>query len=297
MELRHLRYFVAVAESLHFGKAASKLGIAQPSLSQQISQLESELDTVLLARTKRRVALTQAGQLFLQEARQILARAELAGALARRIGAVEAHFRVGLGYQMDQMDIAAVIGEFRDRHQGTQVETLMMSVPAQLTALLNGQLDIGFVRPPVNDQTLYSEVVASEPLLLALPRNHPFAQRTHLPLSALANEPIVLPRREAAPVLHAAIMEACRKAGFLPRIWHEADHLSMVLDLAAAGAGIALVPATARRVERDRVVYRLPDPPADPLETALAWRREDKSSLLTEFIGLAKRTLTRASSL
>jgi DNA-binding transcriptional LysR family regulator len=294
MELRHLRYFVAVAESLHFGHAAVKLRIAQPSLSHQIARLEAELQTVLLARTKRRVELTRAGQVFLPEAREVIARADRAAALARHVGGSDSHLRIGMGYHMNHVDIAAVIGEFNARHQGIQIETRTMSVPSQLASLLDRQLDIGFVRPPVNDPALSAETLVCEPLLIALPRGHRLVSRTTLSLSALADEPFVLPRRDAAPVLHDGLLRACHKAGFRPHSCDEADHLIMILDLVAAGAGVALVPALARKIERRRIVYRLPHPSPETLETAIAWRREDKSSVLAEFISSARQRLTRA---
>ena len=148
MELRHLRYFVAVAETLHFGQAAARLRIAQPSLSHQIRQLEDDLHVGLLRRTKRRVELTDAGRLFLQESRDLIARADRATVIARRMGSIDARrLRVGIGYCSDQSDIAALLGAFNAQHRGIQVETKTMSVPAQLAALVDGQLDIAFVRP------------------------------------------------------------------------------------------------------------------------------------------------------
>jgi Transcriptional regulator len=200
MELRHLRYFVAVAESLHFGQAAAKLRIAQPSLSHQIRQLEDEVQTSLLRRTNRRVELTDAGRLFLQEARDIIARADHATVMARRIGSANAgRLRVGIGYCTDQTDIAALLGAFHDQHPDIHVETKTLSVPLQLAALLDGQLDVAFVRPPVSDSALNSEVVISEALVVALPPKHRLASRRRLQLSALANEPFILPRATPCP--------------------------------------------------------------------------------------------------
>src|SRR5437763_1397211 len=147
MELRHLRYFAAVAETLHFGRAAAKLEIAQPSLSHQIRQLETELQTTLLRRTKRRVEITDAGRMFLEEARELLARADRAALVARRIGNTEAaQLRVGVGYCMDHADIAACVGDFNAAHVDVHVEVRTMAVPAQLAALSEGRLDVAFVR-------------------------------------------------------------------------------------------------------------------------------------------------------
>ena len=292
MELRHLRYFVAVAESLHFRQAAARLRIAQPSLSHQIRRLEDEVRTSLLRRTNRRVELTEAGRLFLHDARDIIARADHATVMARRMGSANARrLRVGIGYCTDQSDIAALLGAFSDQHQDIQVETKTMSVPSQLAALLGGQLDVGFVRPPVGDPTLNSEIVISEPLVVALPPKHRLASRKRLPLSALANEPFILPPRDAVPVFHDAVLKACRGAGFVPHSPHEADHLHMVLGMVAAGAGVALVPAAARKINQGRVIYRALRPSPDNLETAIAWRRGDTSATLAEFISAARRTL------
>jgi DNA-binding transcriptional LysR family regulator len=292
MELRHLRYFVAVAETLHFGQAAARLRIAQPSLSHQIRQLEDDLQVGLLHRTKRRVELTDAGRLFLQESRDIIARTDRATVIARRMGSIDARrLRVGIGYCSDQSDIAALLGTFNAQHLGIQVETKTLSVPAQLAALVDGQLDIAFVRPPVSDHSLMSEVVIREALVVALPPKHRFASRSRLPLSALGNELFILPPRDVVPVFHDAVLKACRAAGFMPHAPHEVDHLHMVLGLVAAGAGVALVPASARKIQHDQVTYRALHPPPERLETALAWRRDDKSPALAEFIATARRVL------
>jgi DNA-binding transcriptional LysR family regulator len=254
--------------------------------------LKNDLQVGLLHRTKRRVQLTDAGRLFLQESRDIIARADRATVIARRMGSIDARrLRVGIGYCSDQSDIAALLGAFNALHRGIQVETKTMSVPAQLAALVDGQLDLAFVRPPVSDHSLMSEVVIREALVVALPPKHRFASRSRLPLSALANELFVLPPRDVVPVFHDAVLKACRAAGFIPHAPHEADHLHMVLGLVAAGAGVALVPASARKIQHDHVTYRALHPPPERLETALAWRRDDKSPALGEFITTARRVL------
>jgi DNA-binding transcriptional LysR family regulator len=292
MELRHLRYFVAVAETLHFGQAAARLRIAQPSLSHQIRQLEDDLHVGLLRRTKRRVELTDAGRLFLQESLDIIARGDRATVIARRMGSIDARrLRVGIGYCSDQSDIAALLGAFQAQHRVIQVETKTLSVAAQLAALVDGQLDVAFVRPPVSDHSLLSEVVIREALVVALPPKHRFASRSRLPLSALGNEPFILPPRDVVPVFHDAVLKACRTAGFVPHAPHEADHLNMVLGLVAEGAGVALVPASASKIQHGQVTYRALYPPPERLETALAWRRDDKSPALEEFITTARRVL------
>jgi DNA-binding transcriptional LysR family regulator len=294
MELRHLRYFVAVAETLHFGQAAAALEIAQPTLSHQIQQLENELRTGLLRRTKRRVELTEAGRVFLQEARELLARADRAAMIARRLGSANAHrLRVGIGYCMDHSAIASAVGELVTQTQQIQTQIQTMSVPAQLAALSAGELDAAFIRPPVSDLGLEHEVLVTEPLVVALPRNHPLASSPHISLPELANEAFVLPPREAVPVFHDAVLKACRDAGFVPNAPHEADHLQLVVALVARGRGVALLPAAASRMLPNRVVYRPIVPSAGQLETAIAWRSDDHSSALAEFIAVAKQVFTR----
>jgi DNA-binding transcriptional LysR family regulator len=297
MELRHLRYFVAVAESLHFGQAASRLEIAQPSLSHQIRQLETELQTTLLRRTKRHVELTEAGRMFLDEARDVLARADRAAVIARRVGRSDApRLRVGVGYCMDQSDVAAAVGIFNARHPVVQVELKTMSVPSQLAALHESRLDVGFVRPPVSDPGLLSEVVIREPLVVALPLRHRLASKSRIPLTALSNEAFVLPPRDVIPVFHDAVLRLCREAGFIPHAPHEADHLQMILAMIASGAGVGLVPTTARKFKHHRVAYRPIDPSPDDLEISIVWRRNDASPSLAAFVAEARRVLARANS-
>jgi DNA-binding transcriptional LysR family regulator len=295
MEMRHLRYFVAVAESLHFGQAAAKLQIAQPSLSHQIRQLEDELQTRLLRRTKRRVELTEAGRLLLDEARDILARADRAAVIARRVGSTESNrLRIGVGFCMDQSDIASAVGRFNARHHDVPVELKTMSVPSQLLALRDTRLDVAFVRPPITEPSVRSETVVREPLVVALSPDHRLAARSRISLAALAKEPFVLPPHDVVPVFHDTILRVCREAGFVPHAPYEADHLQMIVAMVAAGAAVGLVPNTARKFKQHRVAYRPLDPSVNDLEIAMAWRQDDSSSMLAAFLAEARRTLVRS---
>lgn len=295
MELRHLRYFVAVAESLHFGQAAATLHIAQPSLSHQIRQLETELQTTLLRRTKRRVELTEAGRLFLEEARDIVARADRAAVIARRVGTGEtARLRIGVGYCMDQLEVSQAVSAFTQRHPTVHVQLHTMSVPSQFDALQAERLDIGFVRPPVTEPALSSEILVSEPLVLAVPKSHRFAARQSITLSALADAAFILPPRDTIPVYHDVVLKACREAGFVPNAPHETDHLPMVLGMVAAGRGVALIPAFARKIKPSRVVFVPLRPSVPNLDTAVAWRRENLSPMLPEFVRIARRVMVQA---
>jgi DNA-binding transcriptional LysR family regulator len=295
VELRHLRYFVALSEALHFSHAAARLHIAQPSLSHQIQQLETELQTTLVHRTKRRVELTDAGRLFLDEARDILARADRAAVIARRVGRSDStRLRIGVGFCMDQSDIASTVGRYHAHHQEVQVELKTMSVPSQLIALREAQLDVGFGRPPITEPTLHSETVIRERLVVALPPDHRLAARSRIPLTALAKEAFVVPPRAAVPVFHDTILRACREAGFVPHAPHEADHLQMIVSLVAAGAGVALVPSAARKFKQHRVAYRPLNPSLADLEIVIAWRRDDSSPALAAFVTEARRALQRS---
>jgi DNA-binding transcriptional LysR family regulator len=265
-------------------------------LSHQVRQLELELQTSLLRRTKRRVEFTEAGRLFLEEARDIIARADRAAVLARRLGRTDAQqLRVGIGYCMDHTEVSVFVGKFNAHHHGVQVELRTLAVPTQITAIREGRLDVGFVRPPVSDHALHSEVLIREPLVAALPPSHRLASRSRVPLGALANEAFILPPRETVPLFHDAVLKACREAGFVPHAPHEADHLQMILGMVAAGAGVGLIPAAARKIKQHRVVYRPLHPSPDALETAIAWRRDDSSALVTEFLHQARRTLRAAT--
>ncbi len=296
VELKQIRCFVAVAESLHFGHAAAKLRIAQPSLTYQIQRLEEELQTTLLNRTKRRVELTGAGRKFLEDARDLLARADSAALTARRTGVGEAGcIRVAVGYCMDHVDVSKAVGVFNQRHQSIRVELQTMAVPLQFAALRDDRLDVGFVRPPVTDAALKCEVLSREPMIVAMRASHALARKATISLSSLANEPFVLPPQPIVPVYHDFVLKACREAGFVPNAPHEADHLYLALGMVAAGSGVALVPASARRMTQFRLAFVVLRPVTSELEVAVAWRRNDTSERVSEFVKAAREVVERAN--
>jgi DNA-binding transcriptional LysR family regulator len=295
MEFKQIRCFVAVAESLHFGQAAAKLHMAQPSLTYQIQRLEAELQTTLLRRTKRRVELTGAGRKFLEDARDVLARADSAALTARRTGLGEAgRLRVAVGYCMDHVDVSKAVGVFNRRHESIRVEVQTMAVPLQFAALRDDRLDIGFVRPLATVAGAKYEVLSREPMVAAIPSNHPLARKAGIPLSNLANEPFVLPPQAIVPVYHEFVLKACREAGFVPNAPHEADHLHLMLGMVAAGSGVALVPASARRMTQFRLAFIGLRPPPPELEVAVAWRRDDSSDRVNDFLKTAREVLGRS---
>jgi DNA-binding transcriptional LysR family regulator len=292
VELRHLRYFVAVAELLHFGRAAERLGISQPSLSQQIRQLEDELQTTLLERSKRRVRLSDSGRLLLEEARDILARADHAAVNARRASRGEiGRLRIGLAYWMDTSAVLATIRRLDKQRPGIAVQLRVMSVPQQVAALRDERLDVGFVRPPIGGPALRCELLYGEPLFAALPRKHRLAGKERVALADLADEPHIMFPRDAVPQFYDFTLEACRNAGFVPHVRHEVDLPHLALGLVAAGCGISLVPASARRLRRPGVVFRPLRPSPRGLETAVAWRSDNSSAIVEEYLGIVRATM------
>jgi len=290
VELRHLRHFVALAEMLNFGRAAAQLGIAQPSLSHQIRQLETELQAVLFLRSTRRVQLTEAGRLFLEHALGILAHADHAAVIARRATRGEmGTLRVGCTHWMDTARILSSMGSFHDRSPGIQFDLQTLSVPLQVGALRGERLDVGFVRPPIVEPSLTSEILKSEPFVVALPAKHRLASRQRIAVSDLADEAFILLSREAVPVFHDLVLRTCREAGFVPHVPHEINHPQIVLGLVAAGVGISFVPASVGHAKHRGVAFRPLGRSPRILQTALAWRRQTTSPLVTGFVETVRR--------
>jgi DNA-binding transcriptional LysR family regulator len=285
LELRHLRYFVAVAEELHFGRAAARLHMAQPPLSRQIQQLEAEVGVPLFERTKRRVQLTSAGRVFLAEARATLAQAERAVEEARRAGRGEiGQLTVGFIGAASYSVLPRVLQAFRAAFPDVELVFHEMTTDDQLRALREGRLALGFVRPPVADPVLAAETILREPLLAALPEGHALARQDTVALGALAGERFVLFPRPLAPDLYDQILQLCQSAGFQPAVAQEAVQMQTVVRLVAAGTGVALVPASVQQLHQAGVAYRpLHDATAE-VQMAVAWRRADPSAAVRHFL-------------
>ena len=291
MELRHLRYFVAVAEELHFARAAARLHIAQPPLSQQIKALEDELGVRLFDRSNRRVRATDAGAAFLIEARRTLASAERAIDAARRaargeIGRLAIGYVASVAYQL----LPAIVRTFRRRAPDVTLVLEEMSSAEQGRAIAAGTLDIGFVRrPPAIDPGLDGTVVRREPIVLALPRAHPLAALRVLRLGDLRREPFIVFPARPRPSWADVTLDLCRSAGFEPRVVQEAVEMVSALSLVAAGIGIALVPGAVRAVRRPGVVFR-PLTPAPWSELMLVRRNEPPTALIARFLEVVMST-------
>jgi DNA-binding transcriptional LysR family regulator len=257
MELRHLRYFVAVAEELHFGRAAARLHIAQPALSQQIQKLERELGVMLLFRTKRQVALTDAGAVFLAEARRTLDSALRAMALCRRAAAGKmGSLRVGYVDWAVYLRLPQIIRAFREGHPSVDLGIEEMHVQVQREALARGDLDLGFFAVAGDDSEFESELLAAEPLLVGLAESHPLASRKSVPLDALASEPWVLMQRSLKTQLVELVLATCAGAGFVPKVVQEAGQVNTVAALVSAGLGVTLLPRTVAMRPREHFVAR-----------------------------------------
>src|SRR5262249_13301398 len=255
MELRHLRHFLAVAEELHFGRAAARVGIAQPPLSQSIRRLEAELGVELLHRTKRRVEITDAGQAFLAQVRSILTQVEAAFREARRAGRGElGRLSVGVVYWAD-VSIYRIIRAFTDRYPDVRLDIQNLHTPEQLVELRDGLLHAGFIATPVRDPIFVGRLVKRESLLVAFAEGHRFTRLSKVPLREIAEEAYTGFPRRVAPVPYDTIAAICQKAGFTLNVRHEADHVDSVLGLIAAGIGVSLVPASYHHLLPPALLY------------------------------------------
>lgn len=296
MELRHLRYFVAVASELHFGRAAEKLHISQPPLSMQIRALEEEMGVTLLHRTRRHVSLTRAGKAFLQDARQILERTDQAVLTARRAGRGEiGELAVGFISVADYNLLPLVLREFRRQYPLVALSLKESTTDAQMIDLVEGQIDVGFLLPPVGEAAIESEPILREPLIAALPERHPLARkRGAIPLAALANAPFIITPRHMAPGLYDDIVSFCHAAGFSPQITQEAIQMQTVVSLVSAEIGVALIPRSLQNMQRTGVVYKPLKDKSPMSELRLAWRSGDTLPALQLFLQLARETASNS---
>ncbi|HWB49533.1 MAG TPA: LysR family transcriptional regulator [Stellaceae bacterium] len=293
MELRHLRYFVAVAEEGHVTRAAERLGIRQPPLSQQIQALERELEAQLFRRKPRGVELTPAGLALLDAARAILARADEAVAAARRAARGEAG-RIGIGFTSSASFhpfVPRAIRAFRETHPLVALALEESGTTELVDALRSQSLDVAFVRSPVGESAdLFVRPLLEEAMVAALPSGHPLsAGPGALPLAALAGETFILYRRPVGPGLHDAIIAACDRAGFSPTLGQQTPRMLSTLSLVAAGLGVTVVPASMSRLEAEGVAYRPLDASAAltaPLN--LAYRRSETSAAVRRFAALVQ---------
>jgi DNA-binding transcriptional LysR family regulator len=276
VDLHHMRHFVAVAEELHFGRAASRLHMAQPPLSQSIKRLETALGFPLFVRTQRRVELTPAGHVFLNEARRTLQQADDSIRMARRAASEDlAEITVTFTSAALYRVLPAALRAHRERFPMVEVRLDERSTDAQLQGLLEGTVDVGFVTPPLKTESgLEVEVIDRDRFCLAVPRTSRLATGKPVGLAELSHESFVLFPHVQGPSLHSQLMSACRKAGFVPRVRQEARQMHTILSLVAADMGVAFVPegAHSMRVEGVAMVPLEGMPDDLTWDLAMVWK-------------------------
>ena len=290
MELRHLRYFIAVAEELHFGRAALSLGISQPPLSQQIQALEEELGARLFERTNRRVELSEAGRLFLDEARQVLAQVDKAADVARRaqlgeLGELKIGFTASAPFTSS---IPQAIFAFRQTYPAVHLALNEMTSQDVVACLEDRSILVGIMRPLPLPDSLTAVELLRDPLIAIMRADHPLADSREegLWLSALANEPFVFFPRTYGSGLHAQLLSLARAAGFSPLITQEAGEVMTIIGLVAAGLGVTVLPASYQRMRIEGVVYRTLLDPGASSSIWLAQRKDERSPMARAFVEL-----------
>jgi DNA-binding transcriptional LysR family regulator len=301
MDTRLLETFVAVAEELHFRRAAERLHVAQPAVSRQIRRLEDELGVQLLIRDRRKVMLTEAGQAYLGEARTILSRLEVAQQEARRVERGEVG-SLSVGYtQLFVMHgvFPETVRLYRERFPGVELQMRELLTSEQVEALLEGNnIDVGLGTLPVTAEGLRTETLLEEPLVVALPANHPLTTKKQVVLEELADEPFILFPRWQAPEFHDLLIGVCREAGFVPQVVVEATSLPSVASMVAAGIGVAFVARITFEsgLQRPRVVYKEIDECDIRLRGGLLWRPENETPVLRGFLEVIREAFRTYSS-
>jgi DNA-binding transcriptional LysR family regulator len=296
VELRHIRSFLAVAEELHFGRAAARLHISQPPLSQQIRRLEDEIGARLFRRTNRRVQLTPAGRAFLAEARQAIASTERAVGAAQRAERGElGELVIGYITSATYGPLADVIRMFRKRLPEVQLKLRNLRSVQQSQALLDRRIDVGLVRPHATDSRIVYEALWRESVVVALPGDHPLAHRPAVNIADLATDIFLIAPAEDTAAFHDEVVALCRRAGFAPRVEDGVPDVQAALTLVAAGLGIHPVAASVQRFTRRGVVYRPLRPRSLRIELGLAWRRDDDAALVEQFRRVARERARRTA--
>lgn len=297
MDLKHLRAAVAVADHLHFGRAAIALGVAQPPLSQQVKALEAELGVTLFERSTRAVRLTPAGEAFVDDARTILSTVDSAVRRARAAGRGESgELAIGMVGSAVRHPLPTIIRAFRARYPAVTLSFHVLPTTTQVERLRAATLDLGLLRPPLpgaaDDLELVS--ISREPLVAVLPSDHRLAARRRLAVAALADEPFVLFPRALGPGLYDEITALCRRGGFTPEPAQEAVQMPTIVGLVAAGCGVSIVPGSAAQ-PRPEVVFVPLSPSVRLVDLAIALPRRRRSVVAANFTALARANRARSA--
>ncbi|ACO80568.1 Transcriptinal regulator, LysR family [Azotobacter vinelandii CA] len=284
IELRQLRYFMALAEHLHFGKAAESLHITQPPLSRQISALEADLGVVLFSRHSRSVELTAAGRDFQQHAKTALAELDLAIRSTRASARGErGELRVSFTMVAAWILLPELLKAYSDAYPDVSL-ALNEVLPRDLgPALERGEADIALTFPSSGSKSLCYRALRREPLCAVLPASHPLAAATEFSIAALADEPFITFPRQTAPALHEAVMSCCRRAGFEPKIRLETHLQQTIVNLVAEGLGVSVVPGSMRKMRMPGVAFKAIDR-SPPVEYGVIWNPRNENPCLNTFL-------------
>tara|TARA_R110001599_G_scaffold171353_1_gene362132 strand:- start:121388 stop:122281 length:894 start_codon:yes stop_codon:yes gene_type:complete len=294
LELRQLRYFVTLAEEMHFGRAAHRLHMTQPPLSQAIQSLEANLGEALFYRTSRSVTLTPAGLALLPEAQRILQQMASLPDLAHR-AASGASGRLSLAFvsSADYNVLPPALREFRSAYPAVQIDLREATTDVQLEELAQGRIDAGLLIPPLPDKAkarLQYLPLLSEPLIVAIPKGLSVLRGKHtVSLRTLSELPLIIFPRRIAPAFHDAILACYHDAGLTPHIGQEAIQMQTIIGLVSAGMGIALVPQSVSNLKRTGVEYRALAKKTPLVETGVAWRSDNSSPVLHAFVELLRK--------
>lgn len=294
MELRHLRYFIAVAEDLHFGRAALRLHISQPPLSQQIRSLEQEAGVELFTRTAKRIELTAAGKEFLKYARAALVQVEQGVQSAQRVHRGEVgRLSVGFITSMAYTYLPWVVRVFRNRYPAVELVLTEQETWNQIQALQEHSLDVGILRGPVNVSGLATTRALTEPFMIALPDDHVLSRKPIVRLSALAHEPFIMFPRSIGGRFHEAVSALFHEAGFSPIVSQEAVQMHVAVGLVSARLGIAVVPTSIRLLSMPGVVFRRLAETSVNAEIVIVHRADDRTSVVRAFAEVGAEVISR----
>jgi LysR family transcriptional regulator, hca operon transcriptional activator len=287
MELRHLRYFITVAEELNFSKAALKLYTAQPSLSQQIKDLEEDVGVKLLNRTKRKVELTEEGAVFLEQARLTLAQADKAVAMARQISqAKQQMLRIGFVPVAEMKIFPYVLPNLRVQNQDLKIELLSLNNSDQSRLLKKGEIDVAFTRQNLQSDEIDSKFVLREPLIFLLPQDHPLAKYEKIPVKALNGIDFIIPAAEQSQTLHNIILGFAQAHNIQLNIVQKADNILFNINSIGMGLGCTILPGYVAPLSMKNTVVRSLDVELPFIDLYTSYRKNSPSEAVTKFIEL-----------
>ncbi len=287
MELRQLEYFIAVAEELHFGRAAIRLGMTQPPLSQQIRQLEHELGVQLFHRTKRHVELSDAGRVYLSEIRRVVSGLQHAEQMARKaqfgeVGRLVLGFVGSATYDV----LPSLIRVYKERYPDVDLALHEMPSPDQMDALLNRNIDVGVLRPATSHPALVVRTIQRDQCVAVVPASHRLAEEKSVTMKQMRNDQLILVSRSTWPGLYDSIVTLIYAEGFSPSIRLEVTEVQTVVGLVAAEMGVSILPRSTQHVHTRDVRYLPITGEAPQVEMGLAWRRDDQSEVLKQFLAV-----------